>query len=153
MLPNFSVIWVTPVCGGWLFTIVITQRFLNIPDLVLEVFLRQLFCDICTYTHVCMFVRIHRYTCTKKSMYIYIYVHTHTHVWTVVFLGLKHGFCKSFGGICCLLVISIKYLLVSCVCPSDSLAQTQAEFCALPGNCAAVRFLSAFIFKKHKGIF
>lgn len=125
MLPNFSIIWVTPLCGGQLFTIVIIQRFLNIPDLVLGFFWDScsVIC-ICTYTHICMLVRIHRHTCTKKCMYIYIYTHTYTRMnyclsWANTWILQKlWRNLLSFGNFS-----QIKYLLMSSVCPSDSLAQ------------------------------
>lgn len=41
-------------------------------------------------------------------------------------------------------------LLISYTCSlCNSGLMTQTEFCALAGNCAAVRFLSAFTFKKQ----
>lgn len=45
------------------------------------------------------------------------------YIGTVVFLGLQHYFCKSFGGICCLLVILVKICLFLICVVSATLAQ------------------------------
>lgn len=52
-------------------------------------------------------------------MYINNYIYAHINC----FLGLKHYFCKSFGGICCLLVIPVKIYLLLLHVVSATLAQ------------------------------